>query len=109
MQSTEIRDAQINASSNYDVYYRDNYARLNHPTSFWRTDNSDNVNPWLQIDFLSETIVNSIETQGGSTSSRVETYTVSYGNDGVTFQIYKENGVDKVKQLSVSFFLHSIL
>ena len=89
MESTEIRDSQINASSNYDVYHRDIYARLNHPTSYWTPVSSDS-NPWLQIDFKSITTVDSIRTQGG------KTYTVSYGNDGVTFKVYTEKGVDKV-------------
>ena len=110
MESTEIRDNQITASSNYDVYYRDIYARLKHTTAYWTPANSDYDNPWLQVDFMSNVIIDGIDTQGGGGASWVKSYTVSYGNDGITFDVYKQNNVEKVyfKPLSTGDFFGRI-
>ena len=100
MESTEIADKQITASSYYTVKYRGIYGRLNGPTdAYWCPDNDDYDAPWFQVDFMSEVSVDGIDTQGGvgSYSSRTETFTVSYGSDGIIFEVYKENGGDKVK------------
>ncbi len=96
MESTEIRDNQISTSSNYDVDIRDIFARLNHPNQYWTPANSDYDNPWLTVDFRSIVTVDGIATQGGGLTSRTKTFTVSYSNDGITFDVYKENGVEKV-------------
>ncbi|XP_028413722.1 uncharacterized protein LOC114536576 [Dendronephthya gigantea] len=90
MESTAIRDSEISASSNYDVYHRDIYARLNHMTGYWTPAIADS-NPWLQIDFKSTTTVDSISTQGA------KTFTVSYGDDGVAFTVFTDfTDLDKI-------------
>ena len=96
MMSTVIRDSQITASTNYDGEYRDIYARLNHPTG-WSPANNDYSSPWLQVDFTLVLTVDAIETQGGGVLSYTKTYSISYGNDGISFQTYDENGAEKVK------------
>ena len=100
MESTEISDKQITASSYYSEYYHGIYGRLGLPEdSYWCPSNSDYDAPWLQVDFKSKVSVNGIDTQGGlgSWSSLTKTFTVSYRNDGINFEVFKENGVDKVK------------
>ena len=97
MESTEIRDNQISASSNYDVNNRDIYARLNYPRRYWTPTFMDNSNPWVQIDLQTILTVDGIDTQGGGDGgSWVKTFTVSYSNDGITFDVYEQSGVEKV-------------
>lgn len=100
MESTQIGDKQIMASSYYTEYYHGIYGRLGQPEdSYWCPANSDYDAPWLQVDFKSKVSVDGIDTQGGpgSWSSLTKTFTISYGNDGIIFEVFKENGVDKVK------------
>jgi hypothetical protein len=97
MESTEIRDKQITGSSNYNVDHRDIYARLHHATSYWTPANSDYDDPWLQVDFLSPVTIDGIDTQGGGASSYVKTFAIAYSNNGITFDVYKQDDVDKVR------------
>ena len=64
----------------------------------WKPE-KDDANPWLQVDFQRDTVVGMISTQGREdefskagvryTEDFVKTYTLSYSNDGKTFQEYK--------------------
>jgi hypothetical protein len=97
MKSTEIRANQISTSSTYSISHKSIYARLDHPKLYWSPAKSDYDNPWLQVDFKSEVTVDGIDTQGGARASYVKTFTVSKGSDGILFDIYKEDDVEKVK------------
>jgi hypothetical protein len=97
MKSTEIGANQITASSNYGIFYTSIYARLDHPKGYWTPADSDYDNPWLQVAFKSEVTVDGIDTQGGGLASYVKTFTVSKGSDGILFDIYKDDNVEKVK------------
>ena len=97
MKSTEIRANQISTSSTYSISHKSIYARLDHPKLYWSPAKSDYDNPWLQVDFKSEVTVDGIDTQGGGLASYVKTFTVNKGSDGILFDIYKEDNVEKVK------------
>ena len=128
MQSRNISDGQISASSERKVYLGPTNARLNFSGTdvrlgAWMPGRNDH-NQWLQVDFGNETKVTGIDTQGrrcGNCSHWVKKYNVTYGQDNATFHQYKENGRVKVsrqnsgfpKQLSsdlswLFFFLHYI-
>ncbi|CAB4013337.1 lactadherin-like isoform X2, partial [Paramuricea clavata] len=96
MKSNEIGANQITASSTYSISHTSIYARLDYPEIYWSPANSDYDNPWLQVDFKSLVTVDGIDTQGGGWGSYVKTFTVSKGNDGILFDIYKDHGVEKI-------------
>ena len=107
MESTEIGDKQITASSYYSNENHGIYGRLNHPTRYWCPKNNDYVTPWLQVGFRSEVSVDGVDTQGGGISSRTKTFTVSYGSDGIAFEVYKIDGVEKVNYQLVNIVRHA--
>lgn len=98
MESFRILDPQISSSS---VYTPGNFppqnARLKneHSRRCWIASKSDST-PWMQVDFMWITVVTEIQTQGYN-KWWITKYKVSYGGNGVDFQFYTENGVDKVK------------
>ena len=62
----------------------------------WRA-HLDDLNPWLEVNFLMRTKVQEILTQGeGGASYWVLKYTVSYSSDGKMFQYYSEYDMIKV-------------
>ena len=101
MENGQILDSQITASSQFDVNHGPTNARLNFKahggrTGAWSSRRND-VNQWLQIDFNYPATIDEILTQGRqSTNQWVKTYTVSYSNDGVTFNPYRHRGLTKV-------------
>ena len=103
MQSRNISDGQISASSERKVYLGPTNARLNFSGTdgrpgAWMPGRNDH-NQWLQVDFGNETKVTRIDTQGrrcGNCSHWVKKYNVTYGQDNATFHQYKENGRVKV-------------
>ena len=95
MENRKIKNAQIKSSSHLSPAYAGSNARL-HNGPVWIPKPYDK-NKRLIINFMLETIVCSISTQGrGSGAEFVINYTVSYSNDGVSFAAYQENGIDKV-------------
>ena len=101
MENGQILDSQITASSQYDVNHGPTNARLNFKahggrSGAWSSRRND-VNQWLQIDFNYPATIDEILTQGRqSTNQWVKTYTVSYSNDGFTFNPYRHRGLTKV-------------
>ena len=97
MESFRILDSQIISSVHHSGNYPPQSGRLNnkHSRPCWIASTSDST-PWMQVDFLWITVVTEIQTQG-CRSWWTTKYKVSYGGNGVDFQFYAENGVDKVK------------
>ncbi|XP_078343417.1 retinoschisin-like [Oculina patagonica] len=98
MESGEITDGQISASSQYSINHAVSQGRLhNQPNGVkvgcWAVATND-IHQWLQVDLGNpNTVVTGVATQGRSNAAgRVTKYKLQYSNDGVTFQYYKEQG-----------------
>ena len=102
MENGYILDSQITASSQYGFRYRPPNGRLNFRagggrTGAWSSRYSDR-NQWLQVDFRRPTIITGIGTQGRQEyNQHVKTYTISFSDDGKTFNDYKPEGTLKVR------------
>ncbi len=105
MESGQITDGQISASSSYDSIGIAIMGRLhneagNGNAGAWTAATLD-ANQWLQIDIGSYyTKVTRVATQGrnGAHAQWVTEYKLQYSLDGVNFQYYREQGhtTDKV-------------
>lgn len=101
MESNEIRDDQITASSEWRDHHRAANGRLNfmaegRKRGAWSAATND-LNQWLQVDFQRSTIVTGISTQGRQDSNQfVKSYTISFSDDGKNFYCYKAGGMLKV-------------
>jgi ribosomal protein L19E len=101
MENGEIPDSQILASSEYDANHGAVNSRLNFRAQgrrrgAWSARRND-LNQWLQVNFVLQATVTEILTQGRSDADQwVTSYTVSYSNDGLNFFAYRANGVIKV-------------
>ena len=96
MESREIRDDQITASSQESSYPASS-ARLN--AGAWMAMTSG-LNQWLQVDFERSTIITGISTQGldmGLGFEYVTDYTISFSNGEQNFHGYKPQGELKVR------------
>ena len=105
MEFGAIKNAQITASSEYDLNHAAIQGRLNFQKSLikrgaWSARNNDK-NQWLQIDLRAPyTKVTAVASQGRNQINQwVTKYKLQYSNDGVTFRYYREEGhtVDKVR------------
>ena len=110
MESRAIPDTQITASSEHNAVHAASHARLNfqeipnQAAGAWAVNASDD-NPWLQVDFglwYTKVILTQVATQGRNSlnySQWVTQYKLQYGDNGETFQYYreKEQNTDKVK------------
>ena len=103
MESGKINNSQITASS---VWIEDAWAqpwagRLNNPNGLWHAKQA-RVDEWLQIDFKQKMIVTQIATQGRPDYPQwVTSYKISFSQDAVLWNFYKENGEEKVGRLTV--------
>ncbi|XP_028411604.1 EGF-like repeat and discoidin I-like domain-containing protein 3 [Dendronephthya gigantea] len=93
MENGQIRDNQITASSEYDIYFGAANGRLNFTPRHGRTGSwsslYNDLHQWLQVDFQRSTMVTEISTQGRSEHDQfVKSYTVSSSQDGKIFQVY---------------------
>ena len=100
MESGEIKNSQISASSEWDDKHRAQNGRLNFQKSnyshAWCAGENDS-NPWLQVDFENLTVITEVLTQGrGNHPQWVTTFTLSYYNASDRFQQYAKVGVQKV-------------
>lgn len=116
METFNITDNQINASSNF-VPYRAAFARLN--TIFyyfigtclvgWAAFINSNTSTWLEIDFQNKlTVVTGVATQGGKLWGRgtfVTKYKLQYGNDTGSLFVYMESDTNKEKVSELKVFL----
>lgn len=102
MESGEIADAQISASSQWDTNHAAIQGRLNFKvgggkTGAWSSRSND-LNQWLQVDLVSFTTVAGVATQGRNIygwqrwKQWVTSFNLQYSVDGVIFQFYKEAG-----------------
>ena len=93
MQSGVISDGQISASSEYDAHHAAMQGRLNFKKGVWSSRTLD-TKQWLQVDLGSYyTRVSRVATQGRhSVDEWVTEYQLQYGNNGVNFQFYREQG-----------------
>ncbi|KAI8494564.1 EGF-like repeat and discoidin I-like domain-containing protein 3 [Branchiostoma belcheri] len=63
----------------------------------WCADNGFTSGEWLQVDLNSLTNVAGVITQGrGDIGQRVTSYKLTFSADGVTWEIYSEDGQEKV-------------
>ena len=98
MESREIRDDQITASSQYR-FYPPSSARLNLilEQGAWSARTED-LHQWLQVNFERSTIITGISTQGLHYGREfVTNYTISFSNDEQNFYGYKPQGELKVR------------
>ena len=101
MESGAITDRQISASS---IWGAASQGRLHFQTGggAWIAARGYS-NQWLQVDLGNQrTKVTRVATQGnGYWVEWVTGYKLQYSNDGVNFQYYKEQNIDKVKLVDV--------
>ena len=109
-----ISDSQISASSEWDSNHGPSNSRLFYTphddrTGAWSAKTND-INQWLQIDFKRTTAIFGISTQGRAVNTQhVTSYTLSYIQDGLSFQAYKPHGALKVYQSKFSSSIGSKL
>jgi hypothetical protein len=101
MENGDIPDSQILASSEWDANHGAINSRLNFRAQGKRqgawSSRSNDLNQWLQVNFVLQATVTEILTQGRSNANQwVTSFTVSYSNDGLDFFAYRVNGVVKV-------------
>ena len=103
MENGLISDEQITASSELDGDHAATQGRLRfQPTSSskrsWVVQSND-ASQWLQINLESlNTIVTRVATQRREDSEEwVTNYNLQFGDDGVMFQYYREEGVTVTK------------
>ena len=102
MQSKEIQDSQITASSTYNLH-KPFYGRIN-LASFWgdpaRTAwcaTKDDKNPYMEIDLKETKSLTGVATQGLSIFDNwVTSFLFCYSENRGAWNCYKERGYDKV-------------
>ena len=103
MESGKINNSQITASSVWSEASQMQpwAARLNNPNGFWHAKQA-RVGEWLQIDFKQKTVVTKIATKGRPTNSQwVTSYKISFSQEAVLWDFYKEKGEEKVGRFTV--------
>lgn len=111
MQSYQISDAQITASSEWSSTHTAIQGRLHFRATAtlqggWSSRRLD-ANQWLQVDFRSQyTRVTGVATQGRNDYNQwVTRYNLQYAEDGANFRYYKKlGGSVKVKTISFGLF-----
>ena len=107
MENGAISDEQITASSQYTADHAAQQGRLHFQetattSGSWIAVTTD-ANQWLQIELRTlGTKVSRVATQGSNGVNHIDwvtSYMLQYGNDGVTFHYYREQGetADKVQ------------
>ena len=113
MESNEILDKQITASSEWDGIHAAHQGRLNFQEvapngKLWKAGSwsalVNNQSQWLQVKLLKEeSFVTSVATQGrnsGIHNQWTTKYKLQYSNNDVNFEYYQDEGqnTSKVKQ-----------
>ena len=105
MENHRITTAQISASSQYGNH-PPNQGRLNFKggNGAWAAG-ANNLNQWIQIDLRVEANVTFVATQGrfGNADQRVTQYKLQHSKDGISFQVYKQNGENSEKVRKIHF------
>ena len=105
MENFKITPAQISASSQYSGNHVPSYGRLHFKgyAGAWSVKVSD-LHQWFQIDFGIDTTVAYVATQGRHNVGQwVTQYKLQYSNDGISFQVFKQQGENAEK---VRIFLY---
>ena len=96
----KIPDSSFSATSNYGSKWLPKYGRLNFPKDGWEPRTNNLPNEYLQIDLGAEYWVCGVATQGEADQlvgdDWVTKYKISLSLDDVTWNIYQNNGSDKV-------------
>ncbi len=95
MESGEVTDGQISASSEWDAETVASNGRLHLDNAGCWAARTNDLNQWLQVDLgKPDTIVIRVATQGRFDVNYqwVTMYKLQCSNDGVNFQYYKEQG-----------------
>lgn len=97
MESREIPDSAITASSKYSENDAGHDARLNNNPKHW-APSSNQVGEWFQVDFGKLTLVTKVATQGRPTPapSYVRSYSLSYRRDNESWKSYVHASRGKV-------------
>ena len=117
MESRDITDRQISASSELDANHAAHQGRLHFRETSTKAGSwsvpAKNLNSlqWLQVDLNQLTNVTGVATQGrnntnvwrGNHSQWVTAYKLQFSEDGFTFQYYKEKGQISEKARLVFF------
>ncbi|KAL9970397.1 hypothetical protein ACROYT_G022767 [Oculina patagonica] len=92
-----IPDARMTASTFFSSNYHPYYGRLNENRGdrVWCTKTTSDRTDYLQVDMGAVHFVCAVATQGRG-SSWIISYKVHLSTDGVTWNSYKENNVEKV-------------
>ena len=112
MESYEILDKQITASSEWSGNHTAHQGRLNFQEvapngKLWKAGSwsalVNDQNQWLQVDLLKEeSLLTSVATQGrnsGIYNQWITKYKLQYSNNDVNFEYYEDEGQNtKVKQ-----------
>ena len=106
MEEGAITDGQISSSSQLDANHEASQGRLNLKGS-WSAYAND-AEQWLQIDLGSNPVtITRVATQGSNLKSQwVINYTLNYSDDGLNFQLYKQQGQSEHKVRHLCRHLH---
>ncbi len=100
MESGNILDASVTASSVYSASWVPQYGRLRKKRGgcAWLTKTgTDPKKSWLQVDFGKKTIVTGVATQGSCVENQwVKSYVIWYIDDAANWKYYNEGGAKKV-------------
>ena len=98
-----LPDAKMSASTIYSSSYQPYYGRLNEDKGLnrWCPKIPSDRTDYLQVDMGAERYVCAVATRGQKKSGEWTTsYKLHLSSDGVTWNVYKENNVDKVIKLN---------
>ena len=101
----KIPDGRMTASTYYSNDYHPYYGRLNGNRGYgvWCPQTKSDSTDYLQVDMGAEHSVCAVATQGETVYSEWTTnYKVHLSTDGVTWNSYKENNVEKVTKIIYS-------
>ena len=112
MESHQIKDGQITASSQWDGKLAAIHGRLNFKAGGGKlggwSSRHNNGNQWIQVALGRYTKLTSIATQGRNDANQwVTRYKLQYSEDGVNFQYYKVPGKSSPKVKSGPFASHT--
>ncbi|XP_001627720.3 lactadherin isoform X2 [Nematostella vectensis] len=98
MESSDISDSALNASSFFSSVFMPKNARLNSPSGELGWMPKENLaGEYLQVDLGREMEVARVATQGRNGFNHwVTSYKITYSSDLESWQVCKENGIDKV-------------
>ena len=97
----KILDDRMAASTYASKHHYPYYGRLNGNRAYgWCTKTTTDKTDYLQVDMGALHSVCAVGTQGQIVSSnRITSYKVHLSTDGVTWESYKENNVEKVTNI----------